>query len=209
MLGSGPVRKAPVSGSLVLWIGLLALSACVRPPPPPSFPTAQPEDLLPDDQVGVDDTFDVRVYGDADLSGTYRVATDGTIDFPLAGRVPVAGLRTGEIQARLIERLKDGYLKNPQVTVLMKEWNSRKVSVLGQVQHPGSVAYHPRMTIVDAIALAGGFTGIAAKNAVSLRREVAGKVESHIYRVADITEGRSNNVTVLPGDVLVVEERLF
>lgn len=164
---------------------------------------------MPDDQVGVDDIFDVRVYGDADLSGTYRVATDGTIDFPLAGRLLVAGLRTGEIQAKLIERLKDGYLKNPQVTVLMKEWNSRKISVLGQVQHPGSVAYHPRMTIVDAIALAGGFTGIAAKNAVSLRREVAGKVQSHIYRVADITEGRSNNVLVLPGDVLVVEERLF
>ena len=198
-----------MNGSLVLWTGLLALQACVRPAPPASFPSAPPEEMLPDDQVGVDDSFDVRVYGDPDLSGSYRVATDGTIDFPLAGRIPVAGLRTGEIQARLTERLKAGYLKNPQVTVLMKEWNSRKVSVLGQVQHPGSVPYHPRMTIVDAIALAGGFTGIAAKNEVSLRRESGGQVRSHIYRVADITEGRSNNVLVLPGDVLVVEERLF
>ena len=198
-----------MNGSLVLWTGLLVLQACARPAPPTSFPAAPAEEMVPDDQVGVDDTFDVRVYGDADLSGTYRVATDGTIDFPLAGRIPVAGLRTGEIQMRLIERLKAGYMKNPQVTVLMKEWNSRKISVLGQVQRPGSVAYHPRMTIVDAIAQAGGFTGIAAKNAVSLRREVAGKVQSHIYRVADITEGRSNNVLVVPGDVLVVEERLF
>jgi protein involved in polysaccharide export with SLBB domain len=196
-------------GAIVLWITALIPLACVRPAPSHSFPSVQPDETLPDDQVGVDDSFDVRVYGDNDLSGTYRVATDGTIDFPLAGRIPVAGLRTGEIQARLTERLKDGYLKNPQVTVLMKDWNSRKVSVLGQVQHPGSVAYHPRMTIVDAIALAGGFTGIAAKNAVSLRREAGGKIESHIYRVADITEGRSNNVLVLPGDVLVVEERLF
>ena len=153
--------------------------------------------------------FDVRVYGEPDMSGSYRVATDGTIDFPLAGRIQVAGLRTGEIQGRLIERLRQGYLKNPQITVLMKEWNSRKISVLGQVQHPGSVNYHPHMTIVDAIAQAGGFTGIAAKNAVSLRREAGGKVESRIYRVADITEGRSSNVMVLPGDVLVVEERLF
>lgn len=194
---------------MVVLAGLLAAAACVRQSAPPSFPIAQPEELMPDDQVGVDDIFDVRVYGDADLSGTYRVANDGTIDFPLAGRILVAGMRTGQIQTKLIERLKDGYLKNPQVTVLMKEWNSRKISVLGQVQHPGSVAYHPRMTIVDAIAQAGGFTGIAAKNAVSLRREVAGKVQSHIYRVADITEGRSNNVLVLPGDVLVVDERLF
>lgn len=175
---------------------------------PDSYPV-EAEQMLADDQVGVDDMFDVRVYGEADLSGTYRVATDGTIDFPLAGRIPVAGLRTGEIQARLTQRLKNGYLNNPQVTVLMKEWNSRKISVLGQVQHPGSVSYHPHMTIVDAIAQAGGFTGIAAKNAVSLRRETGGKVESRIYRVADITEGRSTNVLVLPGDVLVVEERLF
>lgn len=194
-------------------IGLIAAcigaSGCAHNAPVAPPAAADAEDVLADDQVGVDDMFDVRVYGEPDLSGSYRVATDGTIDFPLAGRIPVAGLRTGEIQARLKERLKEGYIKNPQITVLMKEWNSRKISVLGQVQHPGSVAYHPHMTIVDAIALAGGFTGIAAKNSVSLRRESGGRVESHIYRVADITEGRSTNVPVLPGDVLVVEERLF
>jgi polysaccharide export outer membrane protein len=165
--------------------------------------------MPPDDQVAVDDTFDVRVYGETDLSSTYRVASDGTIDFPLAGRVRVAGLRTGEIQKELTERLRNGYLKDPQVTVSMKEWNSRKISVLGQVQKPGPVAYHPHMTIVDAIALAGGFTGIAAKNSVSLRREGGGKVKTSVYRVADITAGRSSNIPVLPGDVVVVEERLF
>jgi len=190
-------------------LGSVSFASCGRGAPPPNLPNSEMSEPMPDDQVGVDDMFDVRVYGEPDMSGSYRVATDGTIDFPLAGRIPVAGLRTGEIQSRLTERLKQGYLRNPQVTVLMKEWNSRKISVLGQVQHPGSVAYHPHMTIVDAIAQAGGFTGIAAKNAVSLRREAGGKVESRIYRVADITEGRSMNVLVLPGDVLVVEERLF
>jgi len=198
----------------VRWVGFVSLSSvmlasCARGAPPANTPSSDMADPIPDDQVGVDDMFDVRVYGEPDMSGSYRVATDGTIDFPLAGRIAVAGLRTGEIQARLTERLKEGYLKNPQITVLMKEWNSRKISVLGQVQHPGSVAYHPHMTIVDAIAQAGGFTGIAAKNSVSLRREAGGKVESRIYRVADITEGRSSNVMVLPGDVLVVEERMF
>jgi polysaccharide biosynthesis/export protein VpsN len=167
------------------------------------------EQLPPDDQVGVDDTFDVRVFGEPELTGTYRVASDGNVDFPLAGRVKVSGLRTGDIQKQLTDRFRNGYLKDPQVTVSMKEWNSRKVSVLGQVQKPGPVAYHPNMTIVDAIALAGGFTGIAAKNSVSLRREGGGKVESRVYPVADITEGRSTNIPVLPGDVVVVEERLF
>lgn len=188
---------------------IASAGGCAGRHPEVSAPPAAVDELMPDDQVGIDDTFEVRVYGESELSGTYRVATDGTIDFPLAGRIPVAGLRIGEIQERVAARLKDGYLKSPQVTALMKEWNSRRVSVLGQVQKPGPVAYYPHMTIVDAIAQAGGFTGIAAKNSVSLRREARGNVQTRIYRVADITEGRSNNVVVLPGDVLVVEERLF
>jgi protein involved in polysaccharide export with SLBB domain len=161
------------------------------------------------DRVGIDDTFDVRVYGEPELSGTFRVATDGTIDYPLAGRTVVAGLRTGEIQRLLVGKLKDRFLKDPQVIVTIKERNSQKISVLGQVSKPGQVAYYPNMTIVDAIASAGGFTGIAAKNSVNLRREVGGKIEMHTYPVADISEGRSPNVAVLPGDVLVVDERVF
>jgi len=163
----------------------------------------------PEDRVGIDDTFDVRVYGEPDLTGQFRVGTDGTIDYPLAGRIQVAGLRTGEIQQLLVSKLKDRYLKDPQVIVAIKDRNSQKISVFGQVARPGQVAYYPMMTIIDAIASAGGFTGIAAKNSVNLRRETRGKVETHIYPVADITEGRSQNVMVLPGDVLVVDERVF
>jgi protein involved in polysaccharide export with SLBB domain len=164
---------------------------------------------VPEDRIGLDDTFDVRVYGESELSGTFRVATDGTVDYPLVGRIQVAGLRTGEIQKLLVDKLKDRILKDPQVVVTVKDRNSQKISVLGQVVRPGQVGYYPNMTIVDAIASAGGFTGIAAKNSVSLRREVSGKIESHVYPVADISEGRSQNVNVLPGDVLVVDERVF
>jgi protein involved in polysaccharide export with SLBB domain len=171
----------------------------VTPTDPPSH----------EDRVGVDDTFDVRVYGEAELSGTFRVATDGTIDYPLAGRIEVTGLRTGEIQQLIVNKLKDRYLKDPQVMVTIKDRNSQKISVLGQVMKPGQVPYYPNMTIVDAIASAGGFTGIAAKNSVNLRRESGGKIETHLYPVADISEGRSQNVMVLPGDVLVVDERVF
>jgi protein involved in polysaccharide export with SLBB domain len=163
----------------------------------------------PEDRIGIDDVFDVRVYGEPDLTGPYRVATDGSIDFPLAGRLKVAGLRSGEIQALLVNKLKGGYLKDPQITVTIKERNSQKISVLGQVAKPGQVAYYPNMTIVDAIASAGGFTGIASKNSVNLRRETGGKIEMHVFPVADISEGRSPNVMVLPGDVLVVDERVF
>ena len=80
----------------------------------------------------------MRVYGEAELTGTFRVATDGTVDYPLAGRIHVAGLRTGEIQQLLVDRLKDRYLKDPQVVVTIKDRNSQKISVLGQVCEAGS-----------------------------------------------------------------------
>src|SRR6185503_10224528 len=82
---------------------------------------------LPEARIGMDDTFDVRVYGEAELTGTFRVATDGSIDYPLAGRLRVAGLRTGEIQRLLVDRLKDRYLKDPQVIVTVKDRNSQKI----------------------------------------------------------------------------------
>ena len=188
-------------------LAMLALVAGCTTPPRRSVDVAPASE--PIDRIGIDDTFDVRVYGEQELTGTFRVATDGTIDYPLVGRIQVSGLRVGEIQLMLVDKLKDRILKDPQVVVTIKDRNSKKISVFGQVAKPGQVGYYPNMTIVDAIASAGGFTGIAAKNSVNLRREVGGKIETHIYPVADITEGRSQNVNVLPGDVLVVDERVF
>ena len=205
-LFGGPGRISEVG--LVL-IGLIAAFSVASCEPKAHHLIAAGDIGVPEDRVGIDDTFEVRVYGEPELSGTFRIATDGTIDYPLAGRTAVAGLRTGEIQKLLVDKLKDRFLKDPQVIVTIKERNSQKVAVLGQVAKPGQVVYYPNMTIVDAIASAGGFTGIAAKNSVNLRREVAGKIEMHTYPVADISEGRSPNVMVLPGDVLVVDERVF
>jgi protein involved in polysaccharide export with SLBB domain len=193
-------------GWLLVFVALISADACVRQPPP----VLNVAELgSSEDRIGIDDTFDVRVYGETELSGMFRVATDGTVDYPLAGRLQVVGLRTGEIQELLVSKLKDKYLKDPQVVVTIKDRNSQKISVLGQVMKPGQVGYYPNMTIVDAIASAGGFTGIAAKNSVNLRREVSGKIETQVFPVADISEGRSPNVIVLPGDVLVVDERVF
>jgi polysaccharide export outer membrane protein len=189
------------------WLVTCAAFGCYSPPPKTVVTGVQGSPS--EDRVGIDDVFEVRVYGEPDLSGAYRVAVDGTVDYPLAGRLKVVGLRSGEIQELLVTKLKEGYLRTPQVTVTVKERNSQKITVFGQVSRPGQVAYYPNMTIVDAIANAGGFTGIAAKNSVNLRREVAGKIETHVFPVADIAEGRSQNVMVLPGDVLVVDERVF
>jgi polysaccharide export outer membrane protein len=193
----------------LLVLSLLAANfSCAGRKLQPSAPI-QAVDITPEERLGIDDVFEVRVFGEQDLSGAYRVAADGTIDFPFVGRVSVIGMRSGDVQEFIAAKLADGYLKKPQVSLMVKEWNSRKVSVMGQVQKPGSVPYFTNMTIVDAIAAAGGFTGIASKNSVTLRREAKGSVESKNYPVADISEGRAPNVVLRPGDILVVDERLF
>src|SRR6187455_3200348 len=130
-----------------LWVSIVLVTvlAC-QPKPPPVNRVGEVGSS--EDRIRIDDTFDVRVYGETELSGTFRVATDGTIDYPLAGRLQVTGLRTGEIQKLLITKLKDGYLKDPQIVVTIKDRNSKKVAVLGQVAHPGQVGYYPNMTIV-------------------------------------------------------------
>jgi len=144
--------------ALLLALGLASL-ACTHNSRPT---TTVPEVAAPEDRVGIDDTFDVRVYGEVDLSGMFRVATDGTVDYPLAGRLQVAGLRTGEIQHLIVEKLKDRYLKDPQVIVTIKDRNSQKITVLGQVVKPGQVGYYPNMTIVDAIASLSFLTHFAS-----------------------------------------------
>jgi protein involved in polysaccharide export with SLBB domain len=197
-----------VRSTLAVVIWAVVYSACGTPARRPPPPGPQPE-ITPDDTMGAGDVFEARVVGEPDITAAYSIGADGTVDIPYLGRLSVAGLRPGELQQLITQKLKDGYIRQPQVSVMVKEWNSRKISVLGQVQKPGPISYFPRMTIVDAIAAAGGFTPIAAQNSVRLRREVNGQVMSQTFRVADISEGRSSNINILPGDVLVVDERLF
>src|SRR6478752_1096618 len=91
------------------WLLLVCLAASCAPTPKRSI--AVGDVPPPEDRIGIDDTFDVRVYGESELSGTFRVATDGTIDYPLVGRLLVSGLRTGQIQQLLVAKLKGPILK--------------------------------------------------------------------------------------------------
>lgn len=182
--------------------------ACGHATKPVSSP-ALVNKLAADDRLRVDDVLEIRVVGEAQMSGDYRVDPNGRIQFPYVGQLEVAGLRVEDVHGTITSRLKEEYLRNPQVAVHVKEWNSRKLSVLGEVNKPGPVAFYNGMTITDAIAAAGGFTRSAAMNAVKLRREINAQVESQRCRVGDISEGILPNVSVLPGDLIVVDERMF
>ncbi len=164
---------------------------------------------LADSTLGVGDTFEVRVFGEADLTGTYRVSGEGTITFPLAGQIKVEGLEPQLAAKKIAERLSDGILRNPQVTVLVKEQTSKKVVVMGQVSKPGTFPYTPTMTILEAITTAGGFTQISAKNDTTITRLSGGQKVTIKVPVADISEGKAKNIFVRPGDIISVPERIF
>jgi len=200
------MKWALLPRSLVL-AGLVAVSAAACGHGTREAFEAPP--VLADTALGVGDTFEVRVFGEADLTGVYRVGGEGTITFPLAGVIKVDGLEPQAAAKKLAERLADGILRNPQVTVLVKEQTSKKLVVMGQVAKPGTLPYSPAMTILEAITQAGGFTQISAKNDTSITRTTLGVKTTIKIPVGDISEGKAKNVYVRPGDIISVPERIF
>jgi protein involved in polysaccharide export with SLBB domain len=163
-----------------------------------------------DTSLGVGDSFEVRVFGEADLSGLYKVGSEGNINFPLIGVLHVDGLDAQATAKLIAEKLRaDQILRDPQVTVLVKEQTSKKIYILGQVGHPGTFTYTPSMSVVEAITVAGGFTGLAAKNDTTITRSDKGKKMIVRVPVADIGEGKAQNVYLQPGDIISVPERIF
>jgi polysaccharide export outer membrane protein len=156
--------------------------------------------------LGSGDVLEIRVYGEPDLSGAFRVSAEGTIDYPFCGRLKVAGLSSNGLVDRLIGCLQNGYLKKPQVTVFLKEYNSKKVFVFGEVQKPGTFAFEDNMSIVQAITLAGGFTKLSAKNSVIVTRVIDGDERKLKVPVESIGEGREKNFALIPGDLVYVPE---
>jgi polysaccharide export outer membrane protein len=191
--------------ALVLVVGLVACADRAVAPYPVSLPPP-PSDAA----LGPGDLFEVRVFGEAGLSSAYEVAADGTINFPLIGVVNVAQRTPVQIEKEVQTRLADGYIKNPSVSVKVTEYRSRKVSVFGQVRTPGTFPFTENMSVVEAITRAGGFTGMAKKNAVRVTRMAGSKeTERIIVAVEDIGTGRAPNFLLRPGDVIFVPERMF
>lgn len=178
-----------------------------------SAPVKQPNLPLPMEtsSLGAGDVFEVTVYDEPAMSKPYKVAPNGTIDFPLIGTLEVEGKEPQEIADLIKSNLKEKQiLKNPSVSVLVKEVNSKKVAVFGQVQKPGQFPMAEGMTVVMVISLAGGFTAIADRDRVTLNRKVsAKKVVRVVFSVAAITEGKMNDIPLQAGDTLYVEERPF
>jgi polysaccharide export outer membrane protein len=159
--------------------------------------------------LGPGDVFEVAVWGEPSMSGTYRVGPDGVIHFPLIGTVRVEGLTPNEIADAIRDGLQAGYLREPNVSVYLKELNSKKIYVLGEVVRPGTYAFAPSMTIVEAITTAGGFSPSANRNNVIVTRRNGGEEQRVRLPVERITRGEAPNFGLQPGDIVFVPDRLL
>jgi polysaccharide export outer membrane protein len=160
--------------------------------------------------VGPDDVFVMRVVGEKELPDEFQVASDGTVDLPYIHRIQVAGLEPHEIARAVREKLiAEQILKDPSVTVMIKEYRSKKVTVLGQVQKPGSFPLTSGLTLLQAVSVSGGFTSIAKTDHVRVTRKLKNGARTVVLSVDAITEGRSPDVPLQAGDVVFVSERVF
>ena len=159
--------------------------------------------------IGAGDVIEVRVYREQELSGVYQVGAEGDVVFPLCQRVVVAGLTPNGAADKFRDCLAAGFMRDPQVTVLVREYNSKKVFVFGEVQKPGTFPYQDGMSIVQAVTIAGGFTKTAAQNSTSVTRRVNGQEVKVKVNVQDIALGKAPNFTIEPGDIVYVPESLF
>jgi polysaccharide export outer membrane protein len=175
----------------------------------PADPTAIAEAAIAASSLGPGDLFEVRVYGEPELSGVYQVGADGEVIFPLCQRVVVGGLAPNAAAGRLRACLAERFMRDPQVSVLVKAYNSKKVFVFGEVQKPGTFTFEDGMSIVQAVTLAGGFTKVAAQNSTSVTRRVNGQEQKIRVSVQDIAVGKAPNFTLEPGDIVFVPESLF
>lgn len=158
--------------------------------------------------LGEGDVVKITVHNQPDLATETQVGSDGSISFPLLGAVPVGGLSFGEAERRIGERLvKGGYLREATVTLLLTQFRSRRLSVLGEVNQPGRLALDGAATLADALALAGGVAPGGGDKVVLLRTAPDGSQSRSEYRISTLL-GRSAAgqppVPVGGGDVVFV-----
>lgn len=165
-----------------------------------------------DYKIGGADLLDITVYQQPDLTRLLRVSQNGTVSLPLIGAVRVGGLTVTEAQDAIGGKLKE-YVIHPQVTLFIKEYSNKKVFVLGEVKSPGSYELPPeaKLTVLEAVSLAGGFTPIAAPDRTKVIRAIDGRNQSFVIEVSAITKRgeKQKDIPLEPSDVVYVPQSFF
>ncbi len=163
--------------------------------------------MKPDSYViGAEDVLSINVWKEQELSRQVPVRPDGMISLPLLGDVKASGLTPLQLQDQLTTDLKK-YISDPQVTVIVNQVNSLAFNVVGEVLKPGYYPLTRRMTVLDAIAMAGGFRDFAkVKKIYVLRTEADGKQVRLPFNYKNVVKGKNpnQNIELQPRDTLVV-----
>ncbi len=159
--------------------------------------------------IGPKDLLEIRVLELPELNVERRVSDGGSVDLPLLGALPVSGLTSTQVQARLEAMLTKKYVNRANVSVVIKEYGSRPVSILGAVRTPGSLRIAGRWSLLEAISAAGGLTEAAGRKIYVLRRAENGLSDSLGIRTEDLFRGSSPiwNIPIFPSDVVNIPAR--
>lgn len=200
--------------ALLVVIAALTLASACGDPPASKYPTQA--FYVEDSTLGADDQLEITVFlgGGSekveDLSKVYPVSADGSLSFPMIGTVAASGRSTVDVEQEIRDRLADGYIVKPNVTVQVKEYRSKKISIFGEVRKPGTLSWRPSMTINEAISDAAGFTAMARPNAaVVTRRGDAGATQKFTVPIERIANNSAPQFYMRPGDSIYVPKRLF
>lgn len=153
-------------------------------------------------KIGSFDVVEVTVFKVPELSKVVQVSETGAINYPLLGEVMAIGRTPRELELSLAKALAAKYLQNPQVSVYIKEYNSQRVTLEGEVKKPGIYPMQGGATLLQAIALAGGVDA-ASDNTVLILRSERGKRSAAKFELDDIRAGKSEDPKLRPGDVVV------
>jgi polysaccharide biosynthesis/export protein VpsN len=192
---------------LILTFAGVVLPGCGKHySPPPKLPAP-----IVNQQVGPGDILSIFVVGEDKLPNEFEVTPDGTLDFPFSKPIKVGGLEPRDIAGQVRDGLIEAkYLQDPQVQVKIKQYNSKKIQIIGMVTRSGPLPYQDGMTLVQAISAAGWFTPLADTNNVLLIRQVPpGKSVSALVSVDAITDNAQPDVKLQQGDTIKVNQRLF
>jgi polysaccharide export outer membrane protein len=144
------------------------------------------------------DSIRVTVFEQEDLSNTYAVGQSGYVAFPLVGAIAARGYTVQQIEAQIAQKLRNGYLRDPDVSVQVDRY--RPIFVMGEVGAAGQYSYVPGMTVYKAVAAAGGYTPRANQANVDITRQINGEIMTGRVVTSD---------PILPGDTIYVRERFF
>jgi len=167
--------------------------------------TPAPAPVASDYRLGPEDLIDVFVWKEPDLSTTVVVRPDGKISLPLANELEASGKTATELQLEIVDRLRK-FVTQPVVSVMVKQINSMKISVLGEVRKPDVYRIKTRVTVLDAIAMAGGFTDLARPTRVIVLRNTAAgpkKIKINVKQV--VTGDDQAPIYLQPMDTVYVE----